>query len=63
MFYLARSKLAILAIFYSLEKNSCVTKLSMCLIITYFLLLFKFCKLAIVFTRKGCLARCLLIVL
>ena len=54
-----RKELAILATAVSLRGNPCAISLSMYLIITCFLVLVRFCKLAIVLARKGCLARCL----
>ena len=52
-----RKELAILATAVSLRGNPCAISLSMYLIITCFLVLVRFCKLAIVLARKGCLAR------
>ena len=50
-------ELAILAIAISLKGNPYIISLSICLIITYSLVLVRFYKLAIVLALKDCLAR------
>ena len=54
-----RKELAILATAVSLRGNSYIISLSMCLIITYSLVLVSFYKSAIVLAHKGYLACCL----
>jgi hypothetical protein len=51
-----RKELAILAIAISLSRNPYIISLSIYFIITYSLVLVRFCKLAIVLAYKGYLA-------